>query len=69
MFTNIASADILSHVNAICDMPVRLSTNSGASPYFTVLSDTRQENKNKPPDSTLMDIALLVAGTDYYHLE
>ena len=23
----------------------------------------------EPPDSTLMDIALLVAGTDYYHLE
>ena len=28
-----------------------------------------QENGTKPPDSTLMDIALLVAGTDYYHLE
>ena len=28
-----------------------------------------QENGAKPPDSTLMDIALLVAGTDYYHLE
>ena len=28
-----------------------------------------RENSTKPPDSTLMDIALLVAGTDYYHLE
>lgn len=28
-----------------------------------------QEDKDKPPGSTLMDIALLVAGTDYYHLE
>ena len=28
-----------------------------------------QENDKKPPGSTLMDIALLVAGTDYYHLE
>ena len=28
-----------------------------------------QEDKDKPHGSTLMDIALLVAGTDYYHLE
>lgn len=28
-----------------------------------------QENDNAPPTSTLMDIALLVADTDYYHLE
>lgn len=28
-----------------------------------------QEGSNEPPGSTLMDIALLVAGTDYYHLE
>ena len=28
-----------------------------------------QENDTEPPGSTLMDIALLVAGTDYYHLE
>ena len=28
-----------------------------------------QENSKEPPGSTLMDIALLVAGTDYYHLE
>ena len=28
-----------------------------------------QEDSNEPPGSTLMDIALLVAGTDYYHLE
>ena len=28
-----------------------------------------QEDSNGPPGSTLMDIALLVAGTDYYHLE
>ena len=28
-----------------------------------------QEDRDKPPGSTLMDIALLVAGTDYYHLE
>ena len=28
-----------------------------------------QEDSNSPPKSTLMDIALLVAGTDYYHLE
>ena len=28
-----------------------------------------QGNDMEPPDSTLMDIALLVAGTDYYHLE
>ena len=27
------------------------------------------ENSLEPPSSTLMDIALLVAGTDYYHLE
>ena len=27
------------------------------------------EEEEKPPTSTLMDIALLVAGTDYYHLE
>ena len=28
-----------------------------------------QESAQSPPGSTLMDIALLVAGTDYYHLE
>ena len=28
-----------------------------------------QENGKEPPGSNLMDIALLVAGTDYYHLE
>lgn len=28
-----------------------------------------QENKKEPPDSTFMDLAFLVAGTDYYHLE
>ena len=28
-----------------------------------------QEDSKEPPDSTFMDIALLVAGTDYYHLE
>ena len=28
-----------------------------------------QESSNEPPGSTFMDIALLVAGTDYYHLE
>ena len=28
-----------------------------------------QEDGKAPPSSTLMDIALLVAGTDYYHLE
>ena len=28
-----------------------------------------QEDKDKPPGSTLMDIALLVSGTDYYHVE
>ena len=28
-----------------------------------------QENSQEPPGSTLMDIALLVDGTDYYHLE
>ena len=28
-----------------------------------------QEDDTEPPGSTLMDIALLVAGTDYYHLE
>ena len=28
-----------------------------------------QEDSQSPPGSTLMDIALLVAGTDYYHLE
>ena len=28
-----------------------------------------QDNDKEPPGSTLMDIALLVAGTDYYHLE
>lgn len=28
-----------------------------------------QEDSKAPPGSTLMDIALLVAGTDYYHLE
>ncbi|MCH5271275.1 MAG: hypothetical protein J1E83_11060 [Lachnospiraceae bacterium] len=28
-----------------------------------------EEDSKKPPSSTLMDIALLVAGTDYYHLE
>ena len=27
------------------------------------------ENDKKPPTSTLMDIVLLVAGTDYYHVE
>ena len=27
------------------------------------------ENTAIPPSSTLMDIALLVNGTDYYHLE
>lgn len=28
-----------------------------------------REDSKSPPGSTLMDIALLVAGTDYYHLE
>ena len=28
-----------------------------------------QENNKEPPGSSFMDIALLVAGTDYYHLE
>ena len=28
-----------------------------------------QEENKEPPGSTLMDLALLVAGTDYYHLE
>ena len=28
-----------------------------------------QEDSKEPPGSTFMDIALLVAGTDYYHLE
>lgn len=27
------------------------------------------ENSGSPPDSTFMDLALLVNGTDYYHLE
>ena len=32
-------------------------------------SSSFPEEEEKPPTSTLMDIALLVAGTDYYHLE
>lgn len=32
-------------------------------------SSTYRENPNAPPSSRLSDIALLVNGTDYYHLE
>ncbi|MDE6714270.1 MAG: hypothetical protein K2K20_11080 [Lachnospiraceae bacterium] len=32
-------------------------------------TSTFWEGKKKPPSSTFMDIALLVGGTDYYHLE
>ncbi len=32
-------------------------------------TSTFWENREAPPGSTLMDIALLVGGTDYYHLE
>ncbi len=32
-------------------------------------TSTFWENREAPPKSTLMDIALLVDGTDYYHLE
>ena len=32
-------------------------------------SSTYQENPNAPPGSRLSDIALLINGTDYYHLE
>ncbi len=32
-------------------------------------TSTFWENREGPPESTLMDIALLVDGTDYYHLE
>ncbi|MDE6687007.1 MAG: hypothetical protein K2K17_06800 [Lachnospiraceae bacterium] len=32
-------------------------------------TSTVWEGKKKPPSSTFMDIALLVGGTDYYHLE
>ncbi len=32
-------------------------------------TSTFWENREDPPGSTLMDIALLVDGTDYYHLE
>ena len=32
-------------------------------------SSTYQENPDAPPNSRLSDIALLVNGTDYYHLE
>ena len=32
-------------------------------------TSTFGEDSKEPPSSTLMDIALLVAGTDYYHLE
>ena len=41
------------------------------TPIVVLGSETSsfQEDSNEPPGSTLMDIALLVAGTDYYHLE
>ena len=41
------------------------------TPIVVLGSETSsfQEDSNGPPGSTLMDIALLVAGTDYYHLE
>lgn len=41
------------------------------TPIVVLGSETSsfQENSNEPPGTTLMDIALLVAGTDYYHLE
>ncbi|MCM1047099.1 MAG: hypothetical protein NC433_01580 [Clostridiales bacterium] len=32
-------------------------------------TSTLWENSEEPPGSTFMDIALLVGGTDYYHLE
>lgn len=32
-------------------------------------TSTFWENTEEPPSSTLMDIALVVGGTDYYHLE
>lgn len=41
------------------------------TPIVVLGSETSsfQEDSKEPPGSTLMDIALLVAGTDYYHLE
>ena len=41
------------------------------TPIVVLGSETSSfsEDEEKPPTSTLMDIALLVAGTDYYHLE
>ena len=41
------------------------------TPIVVLGSETSsfQENSNERPGTTLMDIALLVAGTDYYHLE
>ena len=41
------------------------------TPIVVLGSETSsfQEDRDEPPGSTLMDIALLVAGTDYYHLE
>ncbi|MCM1234976.1 MAG: hypothetical protein NC489_33170 [Ruminococcus flavefaciens] len=32
-------------------------------------TSTFWENREEPPSSTFMDIALLIGGTDYYHLE
>ena len=41
------------------------------TPIVVLGSETSSfpEESKSPPGSTLMDIALLVAGTDYYHLE
>ena len=40
------------------------------TPIVVLGSETSsfQEDSNGPPGSTLMDFALLVAGTDYYNL-
>ena len=41
------------------------------TPIVVLGSETSsfQEDRDGPPGSTLMDIALLVSGTDYYHIE
>ena len=62
---------ILSATGLLHQRSKNLGHNSPLTPITLLAteSSTYRENPDAPPGSRLSDIALLVNGTDYYHLE
>ena len=62
---------ILSATGLLHQRSKNLGHNSPLTPITLLAteSSTYRENPDAPPSSRLSDIALLVNGTDYYHLE